>query len=98
LLFKCVRFLKRLAGQDFVGDSSKVLAELIGDTDYLGIPKTQPLVADNFDLLETSAQVDPMSDIPADHQQALTDGAALFPDMNPGLAAVPNIRREDMHA
>ena len=95
LLSKCTRFCRRLADQEFDNDPSQLLAEFIGDTETLGIPKTRPLVASTFDLLDNSAQVDPMSDIPYEHRPTLLDGGKLFPGLNPGLASLPNIRRED---
>ena len=95
LLDKSRRLCERLASEDFDVDPAMTLALLIDDTDALGVPKTRPLVADNFDLLEHSGLVDPLIDLSPEHAATIGDGDLLFPSMHPGLAAVPNIRRAD---
>ena len=78
LLHKCSRFCRRLASQDFTEDRAHLLAELISDTEALGVPKTRPLVASTFDLLDLSAQVDPLPDVPEEYTLYFLMGIGCF--------------------
>ena len=50
---------------------------------------------DMFDLLETSASVDPLPDLEARYRDILTSPKALFTGLHPGIGNVPAIHRND---
>ena len=97
VLHKVVRLLTRLAPAATTGSTPEYMfAQLISDHDFLGIPRTRDLRADGCDLLERSAEVDVMPDLSSEVQEILRDPDRLFPDLNPGLGAIPSIRRGDL--
>lgn len=52
------------------------------------------LVADRFDLLDRSGEVNPLAHVPEPHRSAVSDAALLFQNAPPGLDAVRGITRK----
>ena len=72
-----------------------LLAELIGDLEFLGEGTAQPLDAMRCDLLSPSGLVDPLRYIDAEHRDILRDPGRLFPLLRKGQCLPWSARRDE---
>ena len=91
---KTVRMVARLA-REAPPDGRVALARLVGDEEFLGTSKVQPLDAARCALLSRSAQLDPLRFVDTEVKELLHDPSRLLPTFRPGMCPVSRVDARD---